>query len=369
MNKAIHRKEPLIHITKRTEVSKRVSLLMHLGAILIALLFCGLLITLISGVNPISVYVEMYNKSFGDDTNRMKMIHSTAFLLIITLAVTPAFKMKFWNIGAEGQVLVGGLAAAFCMTKLGPYLVEPLLLPVMFIVCILAGVIWAVIPAICKAFWNTNETLFTLMMNYIATTLVMYYNKVTDLSGRSDPGIINERTGYGYLPKLFGQNYLLNIVIIAFVTVLMYIYLKYTKQGYEISVVGESPKTAKYVGINVKKVIIRTMVISGAVCGLAGLLKVAGSPTPTLKTDIVGGQGFTAVLVAWMAGLNPLTTVVVSALIILLRDGGASAANTFKIDSNIGDIVMAIVIFGLIICEFLITYKINFRKSKKGETR
>ena len=361
-----HKKEPLIHITKRGEMKTLHSILLRIAFVLGALLFCGILIALMTGVNPFMVYVEMFMKSFGGEINRMKSIHATAFLLIITLAVTPAFKMKFWNIGAEGQVLVGGLAAAICMMKLGGVLVTPVLYIVMFVTSVLAGMLWALIPAFFKAYWNTNETLFTLMMNYIATTLVSYYNKVTDLSGRSSPGMINERTQYGYLPKLFGQDYLLNILIVACITVLMYVYLKYTKQGYEISVVGESPKTAKYVGINVKGVILRTMAISGGICGLAGILKVAGSPTPTLLPDIVGGQGFTAVLVAWMGGLNPLTIVLVSAMIVLLRDGGAASADVFKIDSNIGDVVLAAVIFCLILCEFFIRYKVNFRKAKKG---
>ena len=224
------------------------------------------------------------------------------------------FKMKFWNIGAEGQVLMGCLASAFCMLEYGEMLEEPVLLLLMLASSVLIGAIWAVIPAICKALWNTNETLFTLMMNYVAMTLVSYFIMIKDKSGRSDLGILNERTGYGYLPTLFDRNYIFNILIVLGVTVFMFIYLKYSKQGYEISVVGESENTARYIGINVKKVIIRTVAISGAICGLVGFMIVAGDKH-SIKSSIVDGQGFTAIMVSWMAKFNPILMIPVSLLI------------------------------------------------------
>lgn len=359
-------REPWIHITKRTAVSPITSLAYNLLAIFIALIVCGVLIMLLTGLNPVSVYVKMFEGTFGGSETRMKSIHAVAILLVISLAVTPAFKMKFWNIGAEGQVLMGALATTYVMLEFGPVLHEPVVILLMIVASIVAGIIWAVIPAIFKAVWNTNETLFTLMMNYTASTLVMYFIMVKDKSGRGDLGIINERTGYGYLPKFFGMDYVLNILIVVAVTALVFVYLKYSKQGYEISVVGESQNTARYVGINVKKVIIRTMIISGAICGLAGLLIVAGSPTPSLKENLVGGQGFTAILVSWMAKFNPLTMVLVSFLIVFMRDGGASATDALKVDSSIGEVLTAIIIFAIIICEFCIRYKINIRSFRSS---
>lgn len=358
--------EPLIHITKRDDISGFKSIIIHALGLLLGLAVCGIFIMLVTGLSPIDVYVKMFQGTYGGEVTRLKAIHNAAILLCISLAVTPAFKMKFWNIGAEGQVLVGGLAAAFCMIEYGNYLSEPILLLVMFLASTLAGMLWAVIPAIFKAFWNTNETLFTLMMNYVATTLVGFFVMVKDRSGRSDLGIINERTGYGYFPKLFGENYYLNILIVTVITVLVFIYLKYSKQGYEISVVGESRNTAKYIGINVKKVIMRTMAISGAICGITGLMLVAGSPTPTLNESIVGGQGFTAILVSWMAKFNPIIMVFVSLLVVFLSDGGASATDALKIDSSVGEVLTAIIIFFIIGCEFFTRYKVNFRSRKKG---
>lgn len=362
--------EPLFHITKRDDVSFMKSALIHLAGILIALLLGSILILSITGLNPAELYKSMFEGVIGTpiansgiNKKYMESIHIAAILLCISLAVTPAFKMKFWNIGAEGQVLMGCLSSAFCMLEFGGKVDPTVLLLIMLIVSIVVGAIWAVIPAICKALWNTNETLFTLMMNYVAMTLVSYFIMVKDKSGRSDLGIINERTGYGYLPNLFGRNYIFNILIVVGVTVFMFIYLKYSKQGYEISVVGESENTARYIGINVKKVVIRTVALSGAICGLVGFMIVAGDKH-SINSSIVGGQGFTAIMVSWMSKFNPIIMVPVSMLIVFLSVGSKYATSAFRIDNSIGDILTAIVIFSIIACEFFTRYKINFRKSK-----
>jgi len=369
--KQVH--EPLIHITKRDDVGLLKSAVIHLVGIVIALLLSSLLIVLITGQNPIEIYKSMYEGVIGTpvansgiNKKYMESIHIAAILLCISLAVTPAFKMKFWNIGAEGQVLMGCLASAYCMIEFGGMFSEPVLLIIMVLVSIIIGAIWAIIPAICKALWNTNETLFTLMMNYVAMTLVSYFIMVKDKSGRSDLGIINERTGYGYLPKLFDRNYIFNILIVLGITIFMFIYLKYSKQGYEISVVGESENTARYIGINVKKVIIRTVAISGAICGLVGFMIVAGDKH-SIKDSIVGGQGFTAIMVSWMSKFNPIIMIPVSLLIVFLSVGSKYATSAFRIDNSIGDILTAIVIFSIIACEFFTRYKINIRKPKRRE--
>lgn len=365
-------REPFIHITKRDDIGFVKSAVIHFVGIIIALLLSATLILVVTGSNPLEIFRSMYEGVIGTpiansglNKKYMESIHIVAILLCISLAVTPSFKMKFWNIGAEGQVLMGCLATAFCMLEFGGKIDDTLLLIIMFAVSVLIGAIWAVIPAICKAFWNTNETLFTLMMNYVAMTLVSYFIMVKDKSGRSDLGIINERTGYGYIPNLFERNYIFNILIVVGVLIFMFIYLKYTKQGYEISVVGESENTARYIGINVKKVILRTVAISGAICGLVGFMIVAGDKH-SINSSIVGGQGFTAIMVSWMARFNPILMVPVSMLIVFLSVGSKYATSAFRIDNSIGDILTAIVIFAIIACEFFTRYKINFRNSKKG---
>ncbi|MBQ9977281.1 MAG: ABC transporter permease [Clostridia bacterium] len=367
----IKQKEPLIHITKRDDVSFSKSIIIHLIGIAVALVLSSLLIVAVTGENPLKLFKAMYEgvigtpaANMGINKKYMESIHIAAILLCVSLAVTPAFKMKFWNIGAEGQVLMGCLASAYCMLEYGGKVDNTVLIIIMLLSSILVSAVWAVIPAICKAFWNTNETLFTLMMNYVAMTLVSYFIMLKDRSGRSDLGILNERTGYGYLPDLFGMNYIFNILIVLGVVVFMFIYLKYSKQGYEISVVGESENTARYIGINVKKVIIRTVAISGAICGLVGFMIVAGDKH-SIKPDIVGGQGFTAIMVSWMAKFNPIIMVPVSLLIVFLSVGSKFATSAFKVDNSIGDILTAIVIFSIIACEFFTRYKVNFRKFGK----
>ena len=368
-----HSKEPLMHITKRDNIGIKGTVLAYAVGLSVALIFSSLLIILVTGLKPTQIFASMYEGVFGTavmnsgiNKKYFEAIHAAAILLCISLAVTPAFKMKFWNIGAEGQVLVGCLASAYCMLEFGGKIDNTLLIIIMVASSIVFGAIWAIIPAVCKALWNTNETLFTLMMNYVAMVLVSYFIILKDRSGRSDLGILNERTGYGYLPSLFGRNYYFNILIVIGVTVFMFIYLKYSKQGYEISVVGESENTARYIGINVRKVIIRTVAISGAICGLVGFMIVAGDKH-SINPDIVGGQGFTAIMVSWMSKFNPIVMIPVSMLIIFLSMGSKYATSAFRVDNSIGDILTAIVIFSIIACEFFIRYKVNFRKAKGGK--
>ena len=231
---------------------------------------------------------------------------------------------------------------------------------------VFSGMLWGVIPAIFKAEWKTNETLFTLMMNYVAIQLVEYFLKIADKSGSNVVG--PDLLSHGWLPDLFGVKYLLNIVIVAIITVLMYIYLKYSKHGYEISVVGESENTARYIGIDVKKVIIRTMVLSGAVCGLAGFLLVSGT-NHTISKTLAGGNGFTAIMVSWLAKFNPVLMVVTSFLIVFLQRGAGEIATNFRLNESVADILTGVIIFFIIGCEFFINYEIKSTRAKKKEVK
>ena len=261
-------RSPLFHIVKREPLPWYGALGVRAGAIVIALLLSAVVIMLLTQKNPIEIYKAMFEGAFGSSNRIWNLFQQLSMLLCVSLAVTPAFKMKFWNIGAEGQVLVGGLATVSVMMFFGDKMSLPVLLITMIAASIFAGIVWALLPAVAKALWNTNETLFTLMMNYVAIQLIAFFLKKFVKSGS---GVLTPMPEYG-LPVLADKPYLLNIIVVAVLTILVYIYLKHSKQGYEISVVGESENTAKYIGINVKKVIIRTLIISGALCGIAGLL-------------------------------------------------------------------------------------------------
>lgn len=359
--------EPLFHIVKRDAIPWWKSWTIRIFAVIAALLVSAVVTVILTGVNPISVYATMIDGAIGTERRIWGLLQSIAMLLCVSLAVTPAFKMKFWNIGAEGQVLVGGLATAACMILFGNKLPAVLLFPIIVVASIIAGAIWAVIPAFFRARWGTNETLFTLMMNYIAIQLVSFFiYKWSVPKGSGQVGVINSATKAGWLPSLFDNDYIFNILIVIAITVFMYIYLRYSKHGYEIAVVGESENTAKYIGINVKKVIIRTMLVSGAICGIAGLLLVAGTDH-TITRDTAAGRGFTAIMVSWLAKFNPLYMVFTSFLIVFLQKGAIEISTIYELNKSYADIITGIIIFFIIGSEFFINYKIKFHKSRKGE--
>lgn len=357
---------PLFHIVKRGALPWYQAWGIRAAAIVLALLFCALVTSLTTGENPLQVYSTMIYGAVGTPRKIWILGQNIALLLCVSLAVTPAFRMRFWNIGGEGQVLAGALAAAACMICLSDKLPNGALIAVMAVSSIAAGAIWGLIPAIFKAKWNTNETLFTLMMNYVATQLVAYFVIIWESpKGSGKVGIINQATELGWLPQIGNYKYLLNIIIVAVLTVGMYIYLNYSKHGYEIAVVGESERTARYVGIKVDKVIVRTMLLSGAICGIAGLLLVGGTDH-TISTTIAGGRGFTAVMVSWLAKFNPIFMILTSFLLVFLDRGAGEISTTFGLNHSFADILTGIILFFIIGSEFFITYKISFRRSAKN---
>ena len=365
MNK--QNQEPLAHISKRGAMPWYKAWAIRLGAIVAALLVCALVTTVTTGENPIAVYAAMINGAFGTARRSWITFQGMAVLLVISLAVTPAFKMRFWNIGAEGQTLAGCLATTAVMICLSGKMSNGMLILTMTVAAIAAGALWGFIPAFFKARWNTNETLFTLMMNYVATQLVAYFIIVWESpKGSGKVGIINQSTEAGWLPQIGGYKYLLTILVVAVLTVLVYIYLNYSKHGYEISVVGESERTARYVGIKVGKVIVRTMLLSGALCGIAGVLLVSGTDH-TISTTIAGGRGFTAVMVSWLAKFNPISMILTSFLLVFLSRGAGEISTVFGLNQSFADILSGIIIFFIIGCEFFITYRLSFRKPAKKE--
>ena len=352
---------PLVHISRRSSLPWYKAWAIRAAAIVLALIVCGVITALLTGENPISIYASMLDGAFGTSRRIWVLLQNIAILLCVSLAVTPAFKMRFWNIGGEGQIMAGCLATAACMIVLGGTIPNWLLIVVMLAASLLAGGIWGLIPAFFKAKWNTNETLFTLMMNYVAIQLVAFFIIIWESpAGSGNVGIINQQSQAGWLPSIGGNRYMLNVIIVAVLTVLMYVYLKYTKHGYEIAVVGESERTARYVGIKVERVIMRTMLISGALCGLAGFLLVAGTDH-TITTSLSDSRGFTAVMVSWLAKFSPVFMVLASFLLVFLDRGASEIATDFGLNEAFGDILTGIILFFIIGCEFFITYELHFR--------
>ncbi|MBO6129944.1 MAG: ABC transporter permease [Pseudobutyrivibrio sp.] len=356
------------HIIKRNRLSRKQEWLIRCAAIVFALILCAIITTVLTGDNPIAVYGSIFEGAFGTERKTWITLQNISILLIISLALTPAFKMQFWNIGGEGQVLMGGLASAACMIYIGNSLPGNLVIFYMVVSSMMAGAIWGVIPAVFKAKWNTNETLSTLMMNYIATQLVAYYIIVWEVpKGSGKVGIINQDTAIGWLPEIYNK-YLLTIIVAALVTAFVFVYQKYTKHGYELAVVGESKNTARYVGIRVGKTIVRTMALSGALCGLAGFLLVGGI-NHTITTTIADGQGFTAVMVSWLAKFNPIAMIATSFLIVFMDRGASEISTAFGLNESFADILTGIILFFIIGCEFFIRYRVVFNPKGKGENK
>ena len=356
-------KEPLFHIVKRDDLPWFKVWGIRLLAILLALVLCSIVTVTLTKLNPIDVFGAVMKGAFGSKRKTWVTMQNTSVLLWIALAVTPAFRMRFWNVGGEGQILMGCWAAAACMILLTDKVPEWVLIVVMTVSSIVCGALWAAIPAYFKAKWNTNDTLFTLMMNYIATQLVACFAIVWENpKGSGTIGVINNASEFGWIQ--IGNKYLLPIIVALVMTIATYIYLHYTKHGYEIAVVGESERTARYIGIKVERVMMRTLLLSGGLCGLVGLILVAGI-NHTLTTTLAGGRGFTAVMVSWMSHFNPFTMILTSFLLVFLNRGASEIATAFSLNTSFSDILTGIIIFFIIGCEFFIRYQVSFRSSAK----
>ncbi len=356
-------KEPKFTITRKDNETLVNKVIIKAVAIILSLLVSALFLYFVTKLDPISVYASMFKGAFGTSRRTWITVRDTALLLLIAVSLTPAFKMRFWNCGAEGQVLIGGLVTAALMIYYGDILPTPLLLLIMFVVSAICGALWAYLPALFKAKYNTNETLFTLMMNYVAIQLVEFFVDFWDKKQSHSVGIINMNSNGGWFFSIAGKQYLLNVIIILVISIVVYIYLKYSKHGFELSVVGESEATAKYAGINVKNTIIRTVLMSGGIAGIAGFVEVAGM-SHTISKQTAGGRGFTAIIVCWLAKFNIVTMTFISLLIVFLDKGASQIASDFGLNEYASSIITGIILFFILGSEFFVNYQINHHKKE-----
>ena len=287
------KKEPFIRLSKRESMAPWKVWSIRIGSILLALVLGGLVIAN-TGANPIKAYGTLLSGSLGKPTAIRQTVKIAVPLRGCALAIAPGFKMRFWNIGAEGQITAGAIAASYYALFWADRLPALPLILIMAVVGALAGGLWGLIPAFFKARWNTNETLFTLMMNYIVIGIVRWLQG-GPWEGREGSQIIPMFAENACLPRVFGIH--CGWIIVLVLVILMHIYMTYTKHGYEIAVIGDSINTARYAGMNVGHVMMRTMFLSGAISGLVGFIIVSGA-NGTLNADVAGGVGFTAITVA-----------------------------------------------------------------------
>ena len=350
-------REPLLRIAKREGATMPQKIAVRAIAILLALVVDALFIFFVTGLNPLSVYGVMWSGTFANMTRFSWMLRDLSTLLCVGIALAPAFKMRFWNCGGEGQILIGGLTAALIMVYQGNNLPLPLLFAAMALGSIAAGALWGFIPAWFKSRWNTNETLFTLMMNYIMIGIVRWL-KGGPWEGRPGSQLIPNFDKAAVLPKVFGVH--CGWIIVLVLVVFMHIYMKYTKHGYEIAVIGDSVNTARYAGMNVGRIMMRTMFLSGAICGLVGFM-VASGANMTLSDTVAAGNGFTAITVAWLSQLNAFAMIIISLMLAILSKGAETLQTRLMVPTSISDIITGILLFCMLGCEFFINYQIIFR--------
>lgn len=345
----------MLRFVKRDEISKSKSITIRILAVILALLVSSIFIIFMKK-SPIDVYMSMFKGAFGSPYSIRETIKLAIPLCITALGVAVAFKMQFWNIGAEGQIMMGAFAASLLALKFAT-LPRPLLLFLMIIAGIIGGSLWALVPAIFKSKWGTNETIVTLMMNYIAIKWVTYlqYGPLKDPNAKGFAKIANF-TDNAILPEIFKVHigWIFALILVLFI----YVFMNYTKKGYEITVLGESEKTALYSGVNIKKTIIISILLSGGLCGLVGMIQASGI-SGTLAYNVSGGVGFTAIIVAWLSSLSAPIILVVSILFAGLQQGGSFIQSSFGIPESAALIIQSMILFFVLGSEFFIKFKID----------
>lgn len=369
-------KEPLVRVVKRDRIHPLLKVAFYLLAILLALTVGGVLLFAI-GVNPLVLYKDMFTIGMLGSRFAYKSIEGllTMFipLLITSLALSLSFKMRFWNIGGEGQFIIGALAAATVALKFGNTMPSFSLLVLMFLASMLCAGLYGGIVALLNVRFRTNETLLTLMLNYIALYLLRFFGETQApwnfyLSDESVRPVFQKFPEAAFMPTISIGKFSLNVSFIfaILICVGVYFYLKKTKHGYEISVVGDSTNTARYAGMNVPKIIVRTMFLSAALIGLAGGFYVSGAKV--LSTSVTNNVGWTGIIVAWLAKLNTFAVFGVALLISIMQYGVQAASTQFPIiDSNFADLLQGIILFFVLAADFFIRFKLVFRKSAKKQ--
>ena len=350
-----------IRIERRLAPSRKAGYLIPMGSLAMALLF-GAIILAIAGANPLATYWAMVVGAFGSGYAISETLVKAIPLMLCGLGVSVAFRMRFWNIGAEGQLAMGGFAAAgvaLYLPRQLPGLSPWLLLPCMVVAGLLAGALWGMIPALLKAYLKVNEIIVTLMMNYIAILWIEYlfYGPWRDPDGYGFPGSA-PFVKAGWLPRWPGTRVHLGLLFAIIAAILIWVVLERTKWGYEIRVIGENPRAARYAGISLIRNIILVMILSGGLAGIAGMAEVAGI-SHRLQKGLTVGYGFSAIIVAWLARLNPWGVLAVGVLLAGLLVGGDQIQISMGLPAAVASILQGAILFFMLGGAFLGEYRIR----------
>jgi len=359
-----------LHLVRRTGNTLKRRILYYLIAIVISLCIGAVLLVSL-GINPLEYYKSILSIGLIGNKYPAKIIEGflKVFvpLLMVSMALALSFKMRFWNIGGEGEFLIGALCAAAVAFNCGD-MPRPIVILLMCLAAIISSGIIGLAVAFLKCRFGTNETLITLMLNYIVLYTVDFFGQTKAswnffLKTDSDRPMFRQFPDNASMPgiKIGNFNLLYSVIITLILTGIIFVYLKYTKHGYEISVVGDSINTARYAGINVNKVILRTMFLSASLIGLAGAF--AASTASTISTSITNNAGWTGIVVAWLSKLSIPGILITSFLISILQYGCQAASMAYPaIDHNFADLLQGIVLFSVLVSDFLVTFKIAKRQ-------
>ena len=365
-----------IRIVKRSGFSGWKQALIYVIAIVVSLLI-GAILLLALGADPLKFYRNMITIGLIDNKFAYKnvegLIKLFTPLLITSIALALSFRMKFWNIGGEGQFTIGAITSSAVALVFGDTLPPVILLIFMVIAGMLSAGIYGVIVALLKVKFGTNETLLTLMLNYVALYLLKFFGETSGawnvfLNPESARPRFQTFPESAFMPVIKIGKFSLNIslIIAILICVFIFIYLKKTKSGYEISVIGDSISTAKYAGMKVNRIIVRTMFMSACLIGLAGTCYV--STSHTLSTSVTNNVGWTGIVVAWLSKLNTIGIFVTAVLISVLRFGCQVASTEYTaLDSNFADLLQGIILFIVLAADFFVRFKIVFSSKAKEE--
>ena len=344
-----------LRVVRRTDIPRSLRYLTPLASILFAL-GVGAFLILVTGNDPLLVYRTIFEGTLSSNYNMAETIVKAIPLMIAGLAVSLAFRMKLWNIGVEGQMYMGACASAG-LALFYPELPRAILLPGMLLVGFVAGGLWALLAALPKAYLNISEVITTLMLNNVAVLWVGYlvYGPWRDPKGMSFP-LSARFVEAAQLPTFGATRVHAGLVMAVLIAAVLAFTLWRTRWGHEVRVIGESPDAARYAGMSVFRNILVVMFVSGGIAGLAGMAEVSGV-IHKLQPEISQGYGYTAIVIACLARLNPWAILLDSLLFAVILVGGYSV-QAAGVSASVSGMLQGVILFSVLISDFFLTYEV-----------
>jgi len=355
---------PSFYIERQPTASRLVTILLPIVSLFFALLL-GSVVLLAAGHDPLAVYSAMYNGAFGSTNGLAETLVKTIPLLLAALGVSIAFRMLLWNIGAEGQLHLGAIFATGTALYLLPSAPSYVIIPSMVLAGFIGGALWGLVPGVLRAYFKVNEIITSLMLNYVAILLSEYlvHGPWKNPQGFGFPGTTTFPEA-AWLPRLLPTRVHLGLLFGIIAAIVLFVILRRTVWGYEIRVIGENERAARYAGMNIARNILLVMVLSGGLAGIAGMSEVSGI-AHQLQRNLSPGYGYTAIIVAWLAKLNPWVIVLVSFLFAGLLVGGDQLQVSMGLPAAIAPMLQGTILFFLLGGEVLARYRIRLRAPER----